>query len=168
MGQAQTLGTLKDLTPITTDHLCSLTASALLPHSKTKTAIYSARKPTGTKVLLCESCATYAQAHRWGTEQGLHLESVAGLLALSLVFSAECGYRLPGLRHSTIPPKTLGNVAFWLRKLCRAGAVCRVGDLYLLRDACPACYRRGGCAKECGLRFDPEHFAVRREAYVAS
>lgn len=166
MGQAQTLGTLHDLKPITTELQCSLNASALLPHSKTKTATHSAQKPTGTKVLLCENCATYAKAHQWGSGQGLHLESVAGLLALSLVFGAECGYRLPSMRHSTIPPKTLGNVAFWLRKLCRAGAMVRSGDLYLLRDACPACYRRGGCAKECGLRFDPEHFAVRRESYV--
>ena len=166
MGQAQTLGQLTGLTPITTERPCSLDASALLPHSKSKTATHAARKPTGTKVLLCSSCATYAKAHAWGARQGLHLESVAGLLALSLVFGAECGYRLPSLRHSTIPPKTMGNVAFWLRKLCRAGAVYRSGDLDLLRDACPACYRRGGCAKECGMHFEPEHFAMRRESYV--
>lgn len=167
MGQVQRFGAPRNITPITTERLCSIAASALLPHSKSKTATHSARKPTGARVLLCENCATYAKAHAWGTGQGLHLESVAGLLALSLVFGAECGYRLPSIRQSTIPPKTLGNVAFWLRKLCRAGAMYRSGDLYLLRDACPACYRRGGCAKECGLRFDPEHFAERRHAYVA-
>ena len=56
--------------------------------------------------------------------------------------------------------QALGMVAHHLNKLIRVGLVKRIGDRYLIRDACPSCFRRV-CSEECKLHFGGE-FAPRR------
>ena len=57
--------------------------------------------------------------------------------------------------------QTLGMVAHNLGELDKEGLVKRIGGRYLMRDACPLCFRRGGCTAECGLHFGVE-FSPRR------
>lgn len=47
----------------------------------------------------------------------------------------------------------------------KTAPVPKLGSRYLMRDACPSCLRRGGCAAECMLHMG-EDFAQRREAQL--
>lgn len=59
---------------------------------------------------------------------------------------------------------TAGMMAHQLKALVKDGLIKRVEGRYLVRDACPSCYRRV-CSEECMLHFG-EDFVPRREAYV--
>jgi hypothetical protein len=83
---------------------------------------------------------------------------------LALSSSAELGFVMPSIQSFSGSYQTLGMIAHHLNKLVKAGLLKRIGDRYLMRDACPECYRRV-CSKECALHFGAE-FAPRREAYV--
>ena len=85
------------------------------------------------------------------------------LLALAFVWRAECGYEVPTPIAYRGSLAELGAVTNALHSLTRTGHIKRIGSRYLMRDACPSCFRRGGCAAECMLHMG-EEFAPRREA----
>ena len=146
---------------------CTLQASPVLTHSAGKLAVAEAVKTdTKTRVLLCADCTAYIEAYRWAKWMGLTIAGDTLLLTLSRVWRSPTGYLLPKVRETTIPIRRLENVAHHLGKLVKLGLLQKVADRYLMRDACPACFRRGAHDLDCGLRFDPADFAVRRESYV--
>lgn len=146
---------------------CTLQASPVLTHSASKLAIAEAVKTdTRTRVLLCADCTAYIEAYRWAKSMGLTIAGDTLLMTLAMVWRSPTGYLLPKVRETTIPIRRLENVAHHLGQLVKRGLLQKVADRYLMRDACPSCYRRGAHDINCGLRFDPEHFAVRRESYV--
>ena len=165
----QRFGSFTQPTPYRGDtRHCTLQASPVLTHSAGKIAVARAVKAnTETPVLLCADCTAYVEAYRWAHAMGLTIAGDTLLMTLAMVWRSPTGYLLPKVRETTIPIRRLENVAHHLGNLVKLGLLQKVADRYLMRDACPSCYRRGVHDKDCGLRFDPEHFAVRREAYVA-
>ena len=87
------------------------------------------------------------------------------LLALAYVWRAECGYEVPTPLAYRGGLAELGHVKHALQSLAASGHIKRIGNRYLMRDACPSCFRRG-CSAECLLHFSAKDFAVRREAHV--
>ena len=123
---------------------------------------------TGQSVLLCSHCASYVEVLQWLAQIGHRDDMGTGqLAALAYVWRAELGFVMPSIQGYG-SYQTLGRIAHNLNKLVKVGLIKRIGDRYLMRDACPSCFRRGGCAADCGLHFDPETFAPRREAHVHS
>ena len=69
---------------------------------------------------------------------------------------------MPEIKAFSGSYQTLGMVAHNLIKLATHGLVKRIGDRYLMRDACPSCFRRV-CSEECMLHFGAADFAPYRE-----
>ena len=74
---------------------------------------------------------------------------------------------MPSVKDAPRSVRVLGMIQQTLETMVQGQLLQKIAGRYLLRDACPACFRRGAHDINCGLRFDPEHFAVRRESYVA-
>jgi hypothetical protein len=160
--------------PITEPHACDITATHVLMHAVPSRSI--GRKPvpatavslssTGKLVYLCAYCASYVELWQWLDRLGVS-DDIGGckLAVLGFMWRAECGYVVPTVRDFRGGCLTAGMLAFQLRGLLKDGLIKRVGDRYLMRDACHSCLKRA-CDKECGLRMG-EEFAQRREpAYV--
>lgn len=159
---------------ITEAHGCDITATHVLMHAVPSRSIGRKSVPAtavsissmGKPVHLCAYCASYVELWQWLDRLGVS-DDIGGckLAALGFVWRAECGYVVPTVREFRGGCLTAGMLAFQLRGLVKDGLIKRVEDRYLMRDACPICYRRA-CEKECGLHMGAE-FAQRREpAYV--
>jgi hypothetical protein len=119
----------------------------------------------GKPVYLCAYCASYVEVWQWLDKLGVSDDIGAGkLAALGFVWRAELGYVVPTVRDFRGGCLTAGMMAFQLKGLVKDGLIKRVEGRYLMRDACPSCFKRA-CEKECALHFGAE-FAPRREAYV--
>ena len=144
---------------------CTLIGASVLCHAADKKATAeTVRTDTGVRVLLCAQCRSYVEAYHWASAQGLVIGSETLLYALALVWRSEVGYTVPPVQLWQGSRYQMSHLSHNLKKLCASGHLKRIGSVYLLRDACPSCFRRV-CAKNCGLHFG-EEFAVRREAHV--
>ena len=162
--------------PITEPHACDITATHVLMHAVPSRSIGRKAVPAtsvtlssmGKPVYLCAYCTSYVEIWQWLDKLGVS-DDIGGckLAALGFVWRAECGYEVPTVRDFRGGCLTAGMMAFQLKGLVKDGLIKRVEGRYLMRDACPSCLRRGGCAAECGLNFDTETFAPRREAHLA-
>ena len=148
---------------------CTLHATHLLVHSTDRKAVVeTTRKGTvgprggAVRVLLCADCQSYIEAFLWARANGCEITAEMQLLTLSLVWRAKAGYRLPPLRGCGMGIRTYSNVSRGLAVLTKMGLLCRSGDSYRMRDACPACYQRTECAPECGLSMTAPDFSPRR------
>ena len=92
----------------------------------------------------------------------LALLAVGVAPALAYVWRADNGFVMPLVESFSGSYQALGMVAHHLNKLIRVGLVKRIGDRYLMRDACPSCFRRV-CSEECMLHFGAADFAQCRE-----
>lgn len=156
---------------ITEAHGCDITATHVLMHSMPSRALGRKSVPAsavsissqGKPVYLCAYCASYVELWQWLDKLGVS-DDIGGckLAALGFVWRAECGYVVPTVRDFRGGCLTAGMLAFQLRGLLKDGLIKRVGDRYLMRDACPACFKRT-CEKECKLHMGLD-FAPRREA----
>lgn len=152
--------------------ICEIKANHAMTHShsnrgyrKTAPAVSVCMTTTGQSVLLCSHCASYVEVVQWLAKIGYTDDLATGkLAALGHVWRSELGFVMPAVRDFEGSYQTLGMVAHHLAGLVKEGIVKRIDGRYLLRDACPSCYRRV-CSKECALHFGAE-FAPRREAYV--
>lgn len=144
---------------------CSIMGASILKHAPHKIAVAETRSQTGAKILLCADCLSYVEAYQWAISTGVEHLSEHKLLALAFVWRAEAGYVLPTPLAYRGSFAELGQVKHALTSLVKSGHIKRIGNTYLMRDACPSCFRRG-CSAECVLHFASQDFAVRREAHV--
>jgi len=156
------------------DRVCDIAATHALTHSvsnrfgrKKAPAIAVCVTTLGCKLHLCAHCLSFVEILQWLDKLGYHGDdlSTGALAALGHVWRANAGFVMPEVKAFAGSYQTLGMVAHNLGKLDKEGLVKRVGGRYLMRDACPLCFRRGGCTAECALHFGAE-FAPRREAHV--
>ena len=148
---------------------CSVKGASVLKHTDgdLRAVAETRNRATNARIVLCADCLSYVEAYHWASANGVHQLSEHKLLALAYVWRAECGYEVPTPLAYRGSLAELGAVTNALHSLTRTGHIKRQGNRYLMRDACPSCFRRGGCAAECGLNFDTETFAPRREAHLA-
>jgi len=152
--------------------VCDIKATHALTHSvsnrfgrKKAPAVAVCVTTLGSKLHLCTHCLSFVEVLQWLHKLGYRDDlSTGALAALGHVWRAETGFVMPEIKAFSGSYQTLGMVAHNLAKLEKQGLVKRIDGRYLLRDACPECYRRV-CSKECALHFGAE-FAPRREAYV--
>ena len=159
--------------PTTEAHVCDIDATHALTHSvsnrfgrKKAPAVASCMTTLGHKLYLCSHCVSYVEVVQW-LDKIRYTDDIATgkLAALGYVWRSKLGFVMPAVRDFEGSCQTLGMVAHHLAGLVKEGIVKRIDGRYLLRDACPACYRRGGCDKECMLHMG-EDFAQRREAQL--
>ena len=155
-----------DIEPTTDTRNCTLLVCSILPHCPEKQATHQARKGNGSRVLLCRYCVSYIEAFQWAARMLLPLRGETQIAALAMVWRLETGFVVPTVEQGLRSLRYFGGVMTALDAMVKEHLLQKINGRYLLRDACPACYRRGAHSKDCGLRFDPEHFAVRRESYV--
>lgn len=150
---------------VSDDRSCTFLSTGTLPHKSKGVSVVAQtrRSDTGVRLLLCEHCKSYVEAYQWANANGLTVQGESALAALSAVWRSECGYMLPSVRDWRGPVSALDSLWHSLKTLQKLGLIKRIAERYLIRDACPSCYRRGGCAAECGLHFAPELFAERLE-----
>ena len=146
---------------------CSVKGASVLKHADgdLRAVAETRNRATGARIVLCADCLIYVEAYHWASANGVRQMSEHKLLALSYVWRAECGYEVPTPLAYRGSLAELGTVTNALHRLTQTGHVKRIGSRYLLRDACPSCFRRGGCAAECMLHMG-ENFAPRREAQL--
>ena len=89
------------------------------------------------------------------------------LAALAYVWRAELGFVMPSIQSFSGSYQTLGMIAHHLNKLVKAGLLKRIGDRYLMRDACPSCFRRV-CNSDCHLHMSATDFVPRRETQITT
>jgi len=144
---------------------CSVKGASVLKHTDgdSRAVAETRNRATGARIVLCADCLSYVEAYHWASANGVHQLSEHKLLALAYVWRAECGYEVPTPIAYRGSLAELGAVTNALHSLTRTGHIKRIGNRYLMRDACPSCFRRGGCAAECMLHMG-EDFAPRREA----
>ena len=151
--------------------ICAIDATPMLPHTvgkrhyrKNAPAVACAINTLGKPVALCSNCRSLVEVVQWHAKIGSTEDLSEGrLAALSYVWRAELGFTMPIADGFPGGLRTLGAVQHHLARLVSEGLVKKIGTLYLMRDACPSCFRRGGCAAECMLHMG-EDFAPRREA----
>ena len=156
-----------DIEPTTDTRNCTLLVCSILPHCPEKQATHQARKGNGSRVLLCRYCASYVEAFQWAARMHYPLRGEAQIVALGYVWRSREGFMMPSVKDAPRSVRVLGMIQQTLETMVQGQLLQKIAGRYLLRDACPACFRRGAHDINCGLRFDPEHFAVRRESYVA-
>ena len=152
-----------------TGGVCGIAATHTLTHSRSNrfgpklaSAVASCVTTRGQVVQLCGYCKSYVETLQWLARIGYRADVGTGqLAALAYVWRAEDGFVMPAIRDFAASHQTLGMVAHHLNKLIGVGLVKRSGNRYLLRDACPACYRRVYSA-ECQLRMSLDDFVPRR------
>jgi len=150
--------------------ICEIKANHAMTHShsnrgyrKTAPAVSVCMTTKGQSVLLCSHCASYVEVLQWLAQIGHRDDMGTGqLAALAYVWRAELGFVMPMIQNFRGSYQTLGMVAHQLNKLVKVGLLKRIGDRYLMRDACPSCFRRV-CSEECMLHFGAE-FAPQRES----
>lgn len=146
---------------------CSVKGASVLKHTDgdMRAVAETRNRLTGARIVLCADCLSYVEAYHWASANGVHQLSEHKLLALSYAWRAECGYEVPTPLAYRGSLTELGAVTNALHSLTRTGHIKRQGHRYLMRDACPSCFRRGGCAAECALHMGDD-FAPRREAQL--
>ena len=146
---------------------CSVKGASVLKHTDgdLRAVAETRNRATNARIVLCADCLSYVEAYHWASANGVHQLSEHKLLALAYVWRAECGYEVPTPLAYRGSLAELGAVTNALHSLTRSGQIKRIGSRYLMRDACPSCFRRR-CSAECVLHFSSKDFAVRREAHV--
>jgi len=71
---------------------------------------------------------------------------------------------MPVVKEAPRSVRVLGMIQQTLEAMVQGQLLQKIAGRYLLRDACPACFRRGAHGKNCGLEFESEQFAERRHA----
>ena len=148
--------------------VCMIAANHALGHShpnkscrKTAPAVSTCETTKGQIVLLCSHCASYVDVLRWLARIGYADDVGTGqLAALAYVWRAELGFVMPSIQGYG-SYQTLGRIAHNLNKLVKVGLIKRIGTSYLMRDACPSCFRRV-CHSECHLHMSATDFVPRR------
>ncbi len=147
---------------------CSLIGASVLVHSADKQAVAeTVRTDTKTRTLLCEHCRSYVEAYHWAAGQGLVIKSETLLSALAMVWRSELGYQMGPVNQWRGSQVHLWRLGHNLKSLVLSGHLQKIGTRYLMRDACPSCFRRGGCAADlscpgssrcvdAAFVFDPE------------
>lgn len=116
-------------------------------------------------MLLCSHCASYVEVLQWLAQIGHRDDMGTGqLAALAYVWRAELGFVMPSIQGYG-SYQTLGRIAHNLNKLVKVGLIKRIGTSYLMRDACPSCFRRV-CHSDCHLHMSVTDFAPRRETQL--
>ncbi len=154
-------------------HVCDVDATTTLLHStpnrqyrKNAPAVVVCATTVGTQVALCSHCQSYVESAQWLAKIGSTEDLSEGrLAALAYVWRSELGFIMPVPDGFPGGLRALGSVRHHLARLVSEGLVKKIGNRYLMRDACPSCFRRGGCAAECMLHMGKE-FAPRREAQL--
>ena len=133
---------------------CSVKGASVLKHTDgdSRAVAETRNRMTGARIVLCADCLSYVEAYHWATANGVHQLSEHRLLALAYVWRAECGYEVPTPNAYRGSLAELGAVTKALHRLTRSGHLKRIGNRYLMRDACPSCFRRR-CSAECVLRL---------------
>ena len=72
-----------------------------------------------------------------------------------------------GASFTLRPGESITFMAHHLNKLVKVGLLKRIGTSYLMRDACPSCFRRV-CHSECHLHMSATDFAPRRETQITT
>lgn len=146
---------------------CSVKGASVLKHTEgdSRAVAETRNRATGARILLCADCLSYVEAYHWAAGQGLHIESETLLSALALVWRSELGYQMGPVNQWRGSQVQLRHLGHNFKVLVLSGHLKKIGTRYLLRDACPSCLRRGGCAAECMLHMG-EDFAQRREAQL--
>ena len=151
--------------------VCDIKATHALTHSvsnrfgrKKAPAVAVCVTTLGCKLHLCAHCLSFVEVLQWLHKLGYRDDlSTGALAALGHVWRADTGFVMPEIKAFSGSYQTLGMVAHNLIKLETQGLVKRIGDRYLMRDACPSCFRRV-CSEECMLHFGAADFAPRRES----
>ena len=149
--------------------ICEIKANHAMTHShsnrgyrKTAPAVSVCRTTKGQSVLLCSHCASYVEVLQWLSRIGYQDDVGTGQLsALAYVWRSEQGFVMPSIQSFSGSYQTLGMVAHHLNKLVKLGLLKRIGTSYLMRDACPSCFRRV-CHSECHLHMSATDFVPRR------
>lgn len=155
--------------------ICEIKANHAMTHShsnrgyrKTAPAVSVCRTTKGQSVLLCSHCASYVEVLQWLAQIGHRDDMGTGqLAALAYVWRAELGFVMPSIQSFSGSYQTLGMIAHHLNKLVKAGLLKRIGDRYLMRDACPSCFRRV-CNSDCHLHMSATDFVPRRETQITT
>lgn len=144
---------------------CSVKGASVLKHTAgdSRAVAETRNRLTGARIVLCADCLSYVEAYHWAAANGVHQMSEHKLLALAYVWRAECGYEVPTPLAYRGGLAELGHVKHALQSLAASGHIKRIGNRYLMRDACPSCFRRGGCTEQCMLHMGVS-FAPRRHA----
>ena len=153
--------------------ICDIKATSSLCHShsnrgykKLAPAIAVCVTTLGCKVHLCSYCLSYVEVIQWLARLGYRSYgaglSTGAIAAIGHVWRTDDGFVIPEIKEFSGSYQTLGRVAYHLAGLVKDGLVKRIGDRYLMRDACPSCFRRV-CSEECMLHFGAE-FAPQRES----
>jgi len=151
--------------------VCDIKATHALTHSvsnrfgrKKAPAVAVCVTTLGSELYLCAHCLSFVEVLQWLHKLGYRDDlSTGALAALGHVWRADTGFVMPEIKAFSGSYQTLGMVAHNLAKLETQGLVKRIDGRYLLRDACPSCFRRGGCTEQCMLHMGVS-FAPRREA----
>ncbi len=155
--------------------ICEIKANHAMTHShsnrgyrKTAPAVSVCMTTTGQSVLLCSHCASYVEVLQWLAQIGHRDDMVPGqLAALAYVWRAEQGFVMPAIQSFGGSYQTLGTIAHHLNKLVKLGLLKRIGTSYLMRDACPSCFRRV-CNSDCHLHMSATDFVPRRETQITT
>lgn len=164
MAHFERFGAYTGLATVETTRPCTLKTTAILTHCGEKRATHQAINENGNRVLLCRYCASYVECYQWAKRLWLTIGGETQLAALALVWRSDTGFQMPSVKESPIPIRRLGNVAHTLDVMVKEQLLQKIAGRYLLRDACPGCFRRGSHDQDCGLKFEPEQFAERRHA----
>jgi len=148
--------------------VCDIKATHALTHSvsnrfgrKKAPAVAVCVTTLGCKLHLCAHCLSFVEVLQWLHKLGYRDDlSTGALAAIGHVWRTDDGFVIPEIKEFAGSYQTLGRVAYHLAGLVKDGLVKRVGARYLLRDACPSCFRRV-CSEECMLNFGAK-FAPRR------
>lgn len=169
MGHFERFGQYTGLMTIETARLCTLRTTAILTHGGERLATHQAINEHGSRVLLCRYCASYVEAYQWAARLRLPPRGEIQISALALVWRCPTGFQLPMVKDGLRSLRHFGAIAKALEDMTKAQLMQKIAGRYLLRDACPDCFRRGSHDQDCGLTFKPEQFATRyqkNEAFV--
>lgn len=164
MGHFERFGQYTELRTIETARSCTLRTTAILTHCGEKRATHQAINEHGSRVLLCRYCASYVEAYQWAARLRLPPRGEIQISALALVWRCPTGFQLPMVKDGLRSLRHFGAIAKALEDMTKAQLMQKIAGRYLLRDACPGCFRRGSHDQDCGLKFEPERFAERRHA----
>lgn len=164
MGHFERFGQYTELRTIETARSCTLRTTAILTHCGEKRATHQAINENGNRVLLCRYCTSYVEAYQWAARMHYPLRGEAQIVALGYVWRSADGFMMPVVKEAPRSVRVLGMIQQTLESMVQGQLLQKIAGRYLLRDACPACFRRGAHGKNCGLEFESEQFAERRHA----
>lgn len=164
MAHFERFGAYTGLATVETTRPCTLKTTAILTHCGEKRATHQAINENGNRVLLCRYCTSYVEAYQWAARMHYPLRGEAQIVALGYVWRSADGFMMPVVKEAPRSVRVLGMIQQTLESMVQGQLLQKIAGRYLLRDACPGCFRRGSHDQDCGLKFEPEQFAERRHA----